>query len=113
MNLISNTLQSIVNPKIVLSMFRDRIQQDLNKEVTNYSLVYNEPRDKLFFIIEGKPYDYENSTIKSALRSKLINNLEKDCILDTIKIDVDKDDNIDGKLYYIKNGKKEFINFKL
>jgi len=109
---IAQSLKAMFNPAAVIDLLRLRLEENLKKEINEFQLVYHNESDSLFFIIDNKSHDFLADSVKSLIKTKLVNSTAKDELLHSVIIDIDKDNNCNGTINFIKDNKKQFRKFK-
>lgn len=103
----------MIGAKMYLGIIRKQLSNQLDKEVSNYKILLNVKNKRLKFIIDGKEYDFKDTsmmqTIEKAAATQLKNN---DSEIDNILIEFDESKNgVPVKLFCVNktNGEKEIL----
>lgn len=100
-------LFSFVNPKITFGLIRTQLEKQLKKKIDFYKILFKD--NKLYFIVDGKKYEYENTKLCFLLSENIKKELNENQIFDFIIINIGLD-NQDSQIYYTENNEKLFIN---
>lgn len=106
-------LGQLINPKVAIKAVRTQCEKQTKQKVSDFNIIYNAKKDEIIFLINGVQYLFPSDMLRTAIKGQAEANLDPNKELTIVKLDIDKENNIDAYLYYMENGKKEFIKYEL
>ena len=105
-------LGKIINPMIAINLIKKQLKKQFKKEIEVFDIIYSSDKNKLSFKIEGKMYDMDSESLKTAIQTQAGEYLEKGQTMDYIILQINFK-SVFAKIYFTENGEKEFVEQKI
>lgn len=107
-------LGNLISPKMGLSLLRSQIENDIKKEVSEYSIAYDKTNEKLFFIIDDTKIIVDDHKLLSIINSYISSKIKDHDKLSGFKIEYkNKGENIELYIYSSVNENKLIDKYEI